>query len=94
MRLFCAFLSPLHVPTSLRKYRSPRLFCGWTVYMELLANVTARPVINIDVLLSPTEDLSLQQSIRFISTLMTVNFLLQQVNTTTPYIHTYIHTYH
>jgi len=29
--------------------RSPWLCCGWTVYMELLANVTARPVINTDM---------------------------------------------
>jgi len=46
--------------------------------MELLTNVTARPVINTDILLSPTEDLSLQQSIRFISTLVTVILLLDR----------------
>jgi len=68
--------------------RSSRLCYGWTVYMELLASVTARPVINTDILLSPTEHLSLQQSIRFISTLMTVILLLQRANVTTPYIHT------
>ena len=78
--------------------RSLRLCCGWTIYMEFLANVTARPVINTDILLSPTEDLSLQQSIRFISTLVTVILLLERANVTTPYIHTYLwcirQTYH
>jgi len=35
----------------------PAALLWLTVYMELLANVTARPVINTDILLSPTEDL-------------------------------------
>jgi len=68
--------------------RSPWLCCGWTVYMELSANVTARPVINTDILQLPTEDLSLQQSTCFISMLVTVIFLLERVNITTSYIHT------
>jgi len=71
--------------------RSPRLCCGWTVYMELSANVTAWPVINTDILLSPTEDLSLQQSMCFINMLVTVILLLERANITTPYIHIYIH---
>jgi len=66
--------------------RSPQICCGWTVYIELLANVTARPVINIDILLLPTEDLSLQQSVRFISMLVTVTSLIERTNITTPYI--------
>jgi len=70
----------LAVPATRAVLRCPWLCCGWTVYIELSANVTARPVINTDILLSPTEDLSVVQSTRFISTLVTVVFI------TTPYI--------
>jgi len=55
-------------------------------------DISVRAVINTDILLSPTEDLSLQQSIRFISTLATVILLLERTSVTTAYIHTYIHT--
>ena len=72
--------------------RSPRLSCGWTVYTDLLANVTAGPVINTDILLSPTEDLSLQQSIRFISTLVTYFSVRASEQLHRTYIHTYVHT--
>jgi len=50
-----------------------------------------RPVINTDIVLSPTEDLSLQQSfnISFISTLLTVTSLLERANITTRYIYIY-----
>jgi len=42
--------------------RSPQLCCGWTVYMELFAGVAARPVINPNIFLLPTQYLSFQQS--------------------------------
>jgi len=82
----------LAVPATRTVHYGPcDLCCGWTVYMELLANITPQPVINTDILLSPTEDLSLQQSTCFISTLVTVTFLLERVNNA-EYNYT-IHTY-
>jgi len=71
--------------------RSPQLHCGQTVYMELSANVAARPFTNTDVLPSPAEDLSLQQSIRLISTPVTV-LTVRAGNITLPYINIDIHT--
>ena len=54
--------------------------------MELFASIVAKPLTDTDVFLSATEDFSLQQSIYFISTLMTVTLLLQRANIITSYI--------
>jgi len=65
--------------------RSMQLCCVWTVHMEL-----ARPVINPNILLSPTEDLPLRQSTYNYSTLVNVfSVRADEHNITT--VHTYIH---
>ena len=48
--------------------RSPQLCCGWSVNMELVTSVAARPLTDTDIFLAPTDDFSLQQSIHLIST--------------------------
>jgi len=82
----------LAVPASRTVHYCPRGFAVVGPSTWNSANVTAQPAINTDIFLSPTEDLSLQQSIRFISTLVTVIFL-RGAKITTSYIHTYIHTH-
>ena len=69
--------------------RSVQFQCGLTVYMELFAGVAARPVINPNIILPPTQDLSFRQSVCFIIALVTVISLLQRANITAPYNHTY-----
>ena len=66
-----------------------QLHCCWTVYTELFAGVTARPVINPTTLLPPTQDLSFRQSVCFIIMLVTVFSLLERANITVPHKHTY-----
>ena len=66
---------------------SVQLCCGWTVYTELFAGVTARPVFNPNILLPPTQDLFFRQSVCFIITLLAVISLLERANITVPYKH-------
>jgi len=70
---------------------SPQVCYGWIVYnyMELSAGIAAWPVINPNIFLSPTEDIPLRQSLRFISTLVTVTSMEEWANITYT-IHTYI----
>ena len=64
--------------------------CSFTVVgLSTRNSLPARPVINPNILLPPTQDdLSLRQSICFIITLVTVISLLERANITVPYKHT------
>jgi len=60
-----------------------------STWNSLFAGVAARPVINPNILLPPTQDLSFRHSVCFIITLVTVISLLEWANITVPYKHTY-----